>query len=169
VSEPPPPIEPGERRLDRPPSDRYADPITTGTEGTDPSGGTADARRARARSLIAGLIVGFLGAVAIVLLGGVLSVSAGLLVVAMIIGWGTGRAVLGAADPTDRGRSSRTRSVFASFLAIDAVILGQLGLWLYAGSEGGVLSLPDYLLQTFGPLVPLQIVLAAGAAWLTAR
>ena len=46
---------------------------------------------------------------------------------------------------------------------------GQVGLWLYAGSEGGVLSLVDYLGETFGPLVPLQVVIAPAAAWMAAR
>ena len=54
-------------------------------------------------------------------------------------------------------------------LPLDAVILGQLGLWLYARIEGGVLSLPDYLGQTFGFLVPLQFAAAMLVAWWTAR
>ena len=50
-----------------------------------------------------------------------------------------------------------------------AVALGQLGLWWYAGTEGGVLPLVDYLAETFGLLVPLQALLAAGFAWWGAR
>ena len=46
---------------------------------------------------------------------------------------------------------------------------GQLGIWAYARSEGGVLGLADYLGQTFGWLVPAQVVLAAFAAWWSAR
>ena len=50
-----------------------------------------------------------------------------------------------------------------------AILLGQVGLWLFARSEGGVLSPIDYLAQTFGVLVPLQVLAAAAAAWWTAR
>ena len=54
-------------------------------------------------------------------------------------------------------------------IAIGSVGLGQLGLWLYARTEGGVLTLPDYLVQTFGVLVPLQAALAMGLSWWIAR
>ena len=50
-----------------------------------------------------------------------------------------------------------------------AVVLGQLGLWLYARSVGGVLGPLDYLGETFGPLVPLEFAAAALTSWLTAR
>ncbi|HET7168149.1 MAG TPA: hypothetical protein VFI69_03030 [Candidatus Limnocylindrales bacterium] len=106
------------------------------------------------------------GAAVIVLLGGVLAISAGLLVVAVAIGYGvaTGMLVgLGTDTPL------RWRWVPPVMLAIAAVLLGQLGLWLFARTEGGVLGLTDYLGQTFGALVPLQIAFAAVAAWWTAR
>ena len=56
-------------------------------------------------------------------------------------------------------------------LAVTAgtIVAGQVGLWLYAQAEGGVLSLPDHLAQTYGPLVPLQAVIAIGVTWWTAR
>jgi hypothetical protein len=44
-----------------------------------------------------------------------------------------------------------------------------VGLWLYARTEGGVLALPDYLGQTFGLLVPIQVALALAIAWWSAR
>jgi hypothetical protein len=47
--------------------------------------------------------------------------------------------------------------------------LGQIGLWLYARTEGGVLSLPDYLAQVFGGLVPLAFLVAIATAWWRAR
>jgi hypothetical protein len=59
--------------------------------------------------------------------------------------------------------------VVAVVLAAIAVLAGQVGLWLYAQTEGGVLTLPDYLGQTFGVLVPLQLVIAVALAWWTAR
>jgi hypothetical protein len=36
-------------------------------------------------------------------------------------------------------------------------------------AEGGVLAPIEYLSQTFGPLVPIQLVIAGVAAWWTAR
>ena len=54
-------------------------------------------------------------------------------------------------------------------LAAAAVLLGQLGLWLFARSEGGVLGPVDYLAETFGLLVPLQFLVGVAAAWLAAR
>ena len=65
--------------------------------------------------------------------------------------------------------SSRRRVVAAVVVAVAAVLLGQVGLWLYAGTEGGVLSLTEYLGETFGPLVPLQALIAPMVAWATAR
>jgi hypothetical protein len=50
-----------------------------------------------------------------------------------------------------------------------AVALGQLGLWAYARSEGGVLGPIDYLAETFGVLVPLEFLAASVVAWATAR
>ena len=38
-----------------------------------------------------------------------------------------------------------------SSLAVAAIALGQLGLWLFARIEGGVLPLVDYLGEVFGP------------------
>jgi hypothetical protein len=57
----------------------------------------------------------------------------------------------------------------AALLAGLGVIVGQVGLWLFARSEGGVLAPLDYLGQTFGALVPLELALAAIAAWWRAR
>ena len=37
--------------------------------------------------------------------------------------------------------------------------------WAYALGEGGTLGLLDYLLQTFGPFVPAEAVIAAVTAW----
>ena len=141
---------PGERRLTHPPSDRYraaeaaeADAI----EGPDPSASAA-------RGLAFAVVVGIVGAVVTVVLGGV---TTGFLVgLALRIGAG------------DRLVGSR-RVWIAIVVALLAIALGQLGLWLYARTEGGVLSLIDYLGAAFGPLVPLQFVAAAIGAWLAAR
>ena len=95
-----------------------------------------------------------------------MAVSAGLLVAAAAIGYAVGEAtVAGAGDTLARA----TRPWIAAALAAVGALIGQVGLWLFARNEGGVLPLIDYLGQTFGPLVPLELVLAAGFAWWRAR
>ena len=90
----------------------------------------------------------------------------GLLAVAAVIGWATawGLRVGGGATIDDR-----RRAYLALVLALSSVCLGQLGLWLYARTEGGVLPLVDYLGEVYGPLVPVQAIVAAIVAWVTAR
>ena len=47
--------------------------------------------------------------------------------------------------------------------------LGQVGLWVFARSEGGVLPLLDYLGEAFGLVVPVQLVVASPvSAWVGA-
>jgi len=154
-----PPV-PGERRLDKPPSERYRE---------------AEARAAAAppsrtvsptRGLIAGALVAVAGAALIVLVGGVLALTVGLIVVAGAMGWLVPLAIGRWAGPILR--PSR-RAWSAAIIALGGVLLGQAGLWLYASSEGGVLSLPDYLGEVYGPLVPIQLVIAPVIAWVTAR
>jgi hypothetical protein len=151
----------GERRLARPPSERFAREAEPPTEPSEP----AD-RASAARGVAFGATVAVLGAVIIVLLGGPMAISAGLLVAAVVLGYGVGLAtVVGAADTL----SGRARPWIAASLAGAGTLLGQLGLWLFARAVGGVLLPVDYLAQTFGPLVPLEILLAAGVAWWRAR
>ena len=111
-------------------------------------------------------VVAIVGMVLLVVLGGVLTLTTGLLVVAGATGWGVAVALrLGAG-----GRlSSRRRVVLAVGLTVGAIALGQLGLWLYARTEGGVLAPLDYLAEVYGPLVPVEFAAAAVVAWLTAR
>lgn len=161
--------DPGERRLARPPSDRYRG---EGSGDGTASDGATDVRAGSAgRGIALGLGTAVVAAAVIVGLGGVLAMSAGLLVVAAAAGYAIAVAVrLG--DGAGRGEpagSVPARPVTASVLAILAVLLGQLGLWLFARSEGGVLAPLDYLGQTFGALVPIQLLLAAAVAWWTAR
>ena len=49
------------------------------------------------------------------------------------------------------------------------VALGQLGIWQYARTEGGVLPLVDYLGEVFGLARAVQFVAAVVVAWLAAR
>jgi len=168
----PPPVA-GERRLARPPSERYG--ARPGDErppgpgpGADaaPGDSAAPSATAPARGIAFGAITALIGAALIVVFGGVVAVSAGLLVVASAVGYAVGLAtVIGAADSL----SPRGRSWMAGALAGLGVLLGQFGLWLFARAEGGVLAPIDYLGQTFGVLVPVEVVLAAVVAWWRAR
>jgi hypothetical protein len=152
---PPPTPTPGERRLAHPPSDRYRS-----AEPDDVSSGSA------ARAVAFGVLTGIGFAIAIVLLGGVLALSTSLVLLAPILGWTIAWAVKTGAD----GSVTRSRlALLALALAFGAVVLGQLGLWLYARTEGGVLSFTDYLGEVYGVLVPLQFLFAVPIAWATTR
>jgi hypothetical protein len=141
---------PGERRLAHPPSDRYRTPDDVDLA---PDSGRASPR---GRGLAFGTLAGLAGAASITILGGVLTVTAGLLVVALVTGWAVGI-----------GLSGRPRTAIA--LAVVAIALGQVGLWGLARSEGGVLGPFDLLWQVYGGLVPAELVAAAVAGWLAAR
>lgn len=151
---------PGERRLSHPPSDRYrAAEAQAELDAADPAASIA-------RGVAIATAVAIVGAGAIVFLGGVLTLTEGLIVVAGFTGLGIGMALRwGAADHLSRGR----RVAIALCLAIGATAIGQLGLWQYALTEGGVLPLVDYLGQVYGPVVLLEFAAAAVVAWLAAR
>jgi len=121
------------------------------------------------RAMLYGDLAALLTAAATAVLGGVFAISAGLLVVAAVGGRGIGRLVLIGGGSTLAEPSQRTiRQLLAITSAILAAVLGQLGLWFVSGLEGGVLSPLDYLGQTFGVLVPLQVLVLVGiAAWTT--
>ena len=149
---------PGERRLAHPPSDRY--------RVVEPAAPTLDPGASATRGKIFGFMAADAGAVAITILGGVLALSGGLLVVAGVIGWAVTAALrIGAGPHVAPGLRLR----LAVSLAIASVALGQLGLWVYALSEGGVLGPLDYLGQTFGVLVPLEFLAAVIVARVAAR
>ena len=119
-----------------------------------------------ARGAAISAVAAIAGAVAIVVLGGVFAITAGLVVVAGGLGWAVAAGLgYGAGDHL----SQRRRVVAAVGLAVGAVALGQLGLWQFARTEGGVLPPIEYLLEVFGPLVPLEFGAAALLAWLAAR
>jgi len=156
-----PASDPGERRLSRPPSDRYRT-----TEPAAPDDGATASSQVPARGIAFATIVALAIAVAITVAGGMLLVSAGLVVLAAAGGWAVAIALkVGAGDTIPRSR----RTWIAAGLALAAVLVGQLGLWLFARTEGGVLPLVEYLGQTFGPLVPLQALAAAAVAYWSAR
>ena len=134
-----PPNPPGDRRpqLDRPPGERYA---ATAARAT-PTPGRADA-------LVAplGLVLGT--GIAFVVLGAILAVTAGLVIVAAFVGWLTGRLV----SPPG----------VAAAVAVAAVVVGLLGIWLFGRIEGGVLDPITYLAEVEGPIVVVLCLLAGG-------
>jgi hypothetical protein len=141
--------EPGERRrLDHPPSDRYQDAAATATV---PAEERETAPLSAQDRLIRGIGVGLVGVIVMTLLGGPLSVTVGLIAAAGAIGWLTGLV-------------ARPMRAAAAAIALAAVGLGLVGIWLYAGTEGGVLGIVDYLAEVQGILVPIELAVAAGLA-----
>jgi len=157
---------PGERRLARPPSDRYRESEAALAAAAADSADAVDPDASVARGVAVATAVAIAGAAAIVVLGGVLTLTELLVVVAGFTGGGVGIALRwGAGEQLAR----RRRVVIALALALGAVALGQLGLWQYGRSEGGVLGPLDYLGQVYGPLVLVEFAAAGVLAWLAAR
>lgn len=127
---------------------------------------TAPARQGPIRGILLAAVAGALGSAASIALFAVASVSAGLLVVAALTALLVSEALRAGAGGT---LTPRLRRVLSLSTAIESVVVAQIGIWLYARSEGGALGLIDYLTQTFGPLVPLQFAIAALVAWWSAR
>ena len=67
------------------------------------------------------------------------------------------------------GSIVRPSLVLGVSLAIGSIALGLVGIWLFAGLEGGVLSLPDYLGEVQGPLVVIELAVAGLVAAATVR
>jgi hypothetical protein len=155
----PVPPAPGERRLARPPSERYGTEEPVPVEAEDGGGSFG-------RALAFGGLTAIALAAGIALFGGVILVTAGLVALAALGGWAIGIAVrVGSGGTVAAAR----RAVMAVVLAALAVVGGQLGLWLFARYEGGVLGPVDYLAETFGLLVPIELAFAVVAAWFASR
>jgi hypothetical protein len=144
------PLEPGERRpgqgrttLERPPGDRY---LPT----RRPAKGPGVFERVRAPLAVA---VG--GVLAFVVLGGILAITAGLVILAGLIGWLVGLLV--------------RPPVRAAVVAIGVVVAGLLGIWLFGRWEGGVLDPIEYLAEVQGFVVPLELLAAGGLAAAASR
>jgi hypothetical protein len=159
------PREPGERpnrtALDRAPGERYRDATAPEADAEAVRGSSGPAR-----GIVSAALVGIAGAGLIVAFGGPLGVTLGLVVLAILIGRFVTLALL-AGGGTSLPR--RPRTAVAVGIAVVAILLGQLGIGLYAGSQEGLPGLLDYLGQTLGWLVPLQLAVAALVAAWTAR
>jgi hypothetical protein len=90
-----------------------------------------------------------------VVVGGILAITAGLVVLAGLVGWLIGLLV----RPPLR----------AAVVAIAAVVAGLLGIWLFGRLEGGVLNPIDYLAEVQGVVVPLELLAAGGMAAAASR
>jgi hypothetical protein len=112
-------------------------------------------------------LVALLGGVALVGVGGVLSSTFGLLFAGGAMGAIIGLVAARAAVPDDSSTPASRRTVIrlAVALALCGVVAGDIGLWLFALSEGGVLGPFDYLWSTFGLFVPGVALVAAVTAW----
>jgi hypothetical protein len=143
--------EPGDSprrpQLDRPPGDRYR--RSDAVAGRDPLAG-------RLAGIWPPLAVVLGGAVAYTLLGGLMAVTAGLIVVALFVGWLIGKLV----SPPPR----------AALVGAIAIVIGLLGVWLFGRLEGGVLDPIAYLDEVQGwPLVVLQLLAGGGMAAASSR
>jgi hypothetical protein len=153
------------RQLDRAPGERYgaSSRAQPGGDGAPATGGTLFGPLVRA------VAVAGLGALAMYALGALLSSSAGLVFVAGLTGAAVGLLLARAAAPGGGGVAALTRrqvTWVAVGLTLAAVVLGALGTWLHALAEGGALGPVDYLLQTFGIVVPAELAIGAiAAAW----
>jgi hypothetical protein len=158
--------EPGDRpprpRLERAPGERYADADAPGAADA----GRAERSSTPARGLALAAGAAAVGAAATVVLAGAFAVSLGLLVVALVTGWLVAEALAAGSAATIEAPRRRAAAVA---IALVGTIVGQVGLWLFARAEGGALGPVDYLWQTFGWIVPAQLVVAAVAAWWSSR
>lgn len=141
-----------------PPSDRVA---------SDAARASLVAELATARMAIAaGALTALVGGAVVTILGSLFDLSAGLLVIAFFVGRFTAQAMAAATDPALRSTIRRGGlAAIAVGLALVGVALGGIGLWVVARAQGGSLDLVAFLAETYGPLVPGALVLAALGAW----
>ncbi len=147
------------RTLDRPPSERYAH--TGGevpTPGAHPAAVASERLRAGWLAEAGAVGVAAVTAVVLIIVGGILASTTGLLFVAGVGGALTGLLLAGSSRPRDRLRWAGIG------LAVAAVAVGAVGTWLFARAEGGALGLVDFLWATTGLLVPAEALVAAIAA-----
>jgi hypothetical protein len=143
---PAPSPEPGERRrLDHPPSDRYRTESAADVDSAEEAP-VAEPVSEQER-LLRGVAVGLVGIIAMTLLGGPLSITTGLIGAAGAIGWVVGAVM-------------RPLRLPAVIVAVASVALGLIGIWIFAGFEGGVLGPVEYLADVEGILVPVELAVA---------
>ena len=107
-------------------------------------------------------VAGLAGALLVAILAGPVYLTAGLLVVAGLVGWGVGLALRGGAETQGRHRT------IAVGVAPTAVVLGLLGAWAFSLTTGGMLDPLGFVAETMGLLAPLQLLIAGAVAARTA-
>jgi hypothetical protein len=162
--------EPQRRTLDRPPSERYGEasggevaPGSAADLGLDARGSKGEAPSGAlgaSRPEIAAGLTAVATALLLVVLGGALASTSGLLFLA-----GVGGAFIGLLTAGST-RSQRSRRRLAIGLALAAVVAGAIGIWLVALGQGGTLEIVEFLWATTGILFPIVALVAAlAAAW----
>lgn len=148
---------PAGRRLAEPPSARY---------GPSRATAPADHRGIVGRAFARAAFVALLGAAAIFILEGLLSITTGLLAAMALTGYAIGRSLRNAGDALAASAST----ALALFLVVDAVVLGNAFTWVNAVVvEGGVLGPIEYLSETFGLLIVVELAIGTVTAWAAAR
>lgn len=147
------------RLLDQPPSARYA-----------PQGGPGGEDRGSVIGPVAQAgVAAAVGAALLFLVGAVVASTVGLVFVSGVMGAAIGLLLARAGASRDGAPAALTRGAvlrLAVGMAVAAVVVADVGTWLYALREGGTLGLLDYLFETFGPFVPGELLVAAlGALW----
>lgn len=147
------------RRLEAPPSRRFAAGGPTGT-GVESIGSPE-------RAVLMGVVGAAIGVAVFLVLAIGFSYSAGLLIVSVFTGRFIGLFVRAGAAGTV---SSPARVVIAVLVFLVAQTAAILVTWLWSHAEGGDLGLPDYLDQAYGtPLIALEFMLGTLMAWWSAR
>ena len=145
--------------LDRPPGERYLGRAGRSRSAGDVRGNAGSGSEGSSRDLSdvwppLAVVIG--GALAYTVVGGILAVTAGLVVLAAFLGWLIGKLVAG--PPR------------AAVVGVVAVVTGLAGIWLFGRLEGGVLDPIAYFDEVQGwPLVSLQLLAGGGLAAAASR
>ena len=147
-------VPPAGRRLERAPSERYrAAPATDVPTGS------------LVRAAAAAIVVGAVGAAALVELASPLALSEPLVFVAIALGLVTGAAArLGGGSRVP----PNVRRRVAVLVAVAATAVAEVVVWQVALGEGGVLPFAEFQWTVYGPVALLQPLAAGLAAWATA-
>ena len=113
------------------------------------------------------MLAGALGALAVIVVYGVLATTIGLLAIAGVTGFLAGLALRNRRAPgSAEGSSSTGRAVTISVVAM---ALGILGGWFFSLTQGGIAGPVDYVVQTLGLMALIVPLVAAAGAWLGSR
>ncbi len=156
------------RRLERAPSERYRRTRSGELDGQAEAnaGRELAAAASPGRGVLFGLVGALIGVSILVVFGAVFSYSVGLLVVAFFLGRIVGYTVrAGALDSL----SSATRVSVSILIVLAGLTIAQLAIWVWSRIQGGSLDPWPFLLDTYGPLLPLEYMTATLTAWWSGR